>query len=169
MGNHTIDCKWCGEDIRAMYVTSIAAHEDNCPENKEKTVSDAPKESSPVRATSDIIKELAEVRDERRRIADRDKELIEKWRGLEKELLNRFDDQGMLKATAAAGTATITEEILPNVVDWDAVYEHIQNTGDFYLLQKRPAAAAFRELHASGNSIPGIDAYTKRKIALRKK
>jgi len=121
------------------------------------------------RPTSDIIADLVDVRDERRRIAQRDKELIERWRSLESELLNRLDDQGMLKATTAAGTATITEETLPKVVDWDEVYDHIQKTGDFYLLQKRPAAAAFRELNQSGQVIPGMEAYIKRTISLRKK
>lgn len=127
------------------------------------------KKSSPPVATSDIIQALVEVRDERQQIAARDKELIEKWRSLEMELLLRLDDQGMLKATTAAGTASITETILPQVTDWDAVFDHIQLTGDFYLLQKRPAAAAFRELHNSGQKVPGIDAYTKRAISLRKK
>jgi hypothetical protein len=123
---------------------------------------------APERSTSDIIQALVEVRDERRRIADRDKELVQKWKNLEEELLTRLDDQGMLKATVVAGTATITETIVPNVVDWDAVYEHIAATGDFYLLQKRPAAAAFRELHASDQTIPGIEPFNKRTISLRK-
>lgn len=126
-------------------------------------------ETSPPVPTSDIIAQLVEVRDERRRIRERDQELTDKWRALEMELLVRLDEQGMLKASTTAGTASITETVLPQVTDWDAVYEHIRETGDFYLLQKRPAAAAFRELHNSGEVIPGIEAYTKRSIALRKK
>ena len=125
--------------------------------------------SSPPVPTSDIIAQLVEVRDERRRIRERDQELTEKWRTLEMELLVRLDEQGMLKASTGDGTASITETVLPQVTDWDAVYEHIKETGDFYLLQKRPAAAAFRELHNSGEVIPGIEAYTKRSISLRKK
>lgn len=125
--------------------------------------------SSPQLTTSDIIAKMAEVRDERRRIATRDKELVAEWRNLEMELLTRLDEQGMLKASTSDGTASITETVLPQVVDWDAVYNHIQETGDFFLLQKRPAAAAFRELHQSGQAIPGIEAYTKREISLRKK
>lgn len=125
--------------------------------------------SSPQLTTSDIIAKMAEVRDERRRISTRDKELVAEWRNLEMELLTRLDEQGMLKASTGDGTASITETVLPQVVDWDAVYAHIQETGDFYLLQKRPAAAAFRELHQSGEVIPGIEAYTKREISLRKK
>jgi len=125
--------------------------------------------NSPPRPTSDIIAQMAEVRDERRCIRERDQELTNKWRGLEMELLVRLDEQGMLKASTGVGTASITETVLPQVVDWDAVYEHIKETGDFYLLQKRPATAAFRELHSSGQVIPGMEAYTKRSISLRKK
>lgn len=125
--------------------------------------------SSPRVPTSDIIAQLVEVREERRRIRERDSELVEKWRSLEMELMVRLDEQGMLKASTADGTASITEVVMPMVQDWDAVYEHIQETGDFYLLQKRPAAAAFRELNDSGEKIPGIEPYVKRSISLRKK
>jgi len=126
-----------------------------------------PEETSPQVPTSGIIASLVEVRTERRSISARDKELVEKWRTLELELLVRLDEQGMLKASTEAGTASITEVVVPQVVDWDAVYEHIKETGDFYLLQKRPAAAAFRELHDSGQEIPGMEPYTKRSISLR--
>jgi len=164
MANHTVDCRWCGKDIRTIGTITVAAHEDNC---KDKPMSE--EKGSPPVATSDIIKSLVEVRDERQRISARDKELIDKWRSLELELLGRLDEQGMLKASTLAGTASITETVLPQVVDWDAVFEHIQETGDFYLLQKRPAAAAFRELIQAGQSVPGMEVYTKRAISLRKK
>lgn len=124
---------------------------------------------APLRATSDIIQSLVECRDERRSIADRDKVLVKVWKSLEEELLLRLDEQGMLQGKTPLGTATITETIVPNVVDWDDLQEHILETGDFYLLQKRPAAAAFRELHASGKEIPGMEAFNKRTISLRKK
>lgn len=124
--------------------------------------------TSPPIPTSAIIAQLVEVRDEKRRIKEREKELIEKWRTLEMELLVRLDEQGMKKASTNDGTASVTEVVLPQVTDWDALFEHISATGDFYLLQKRPAAAAFRELHESGEVIPGIDPYTKRSISLRK-
>ncbi len=126
-------------------------------------------ETSPQKPTSDIIAAMVGVRDERRRIRERDQELTDKWRSLEMELITRLDEQGMLKASTTAGTASITETILPQVVDWDLVYAHIKETGDFYLLQKRPAAAAFRELQASGIDIPGMEAYTKKAISIRKK
>lgn len=125
-------------------------------------------ETSPPLATSAIIQKMADIRDERRHIADRDKELVAEWRTLEMELITRYEEQGVQKATTDAGTASITEMVVPQVVDWDAVYEHIKETGDFYLLQKRPAAAAFRELHEGGIEVPGIQPYTKKTISLRK-
>ena len=126
-------------------------------------------ESSPVRATSAIIDDVVANKKERAEIATRDKELIEEFRSLEMELIIRFEEQGMTKASTLAGTVSITETVLPQVTDWDAVYEHIRDTGDFYLLQKRPAAAAFRELHQADIQVPGMDAYTKKSISLRKK
>jgi len=116
---------------------------------------------------------LNAVRDEKRRIKEREKELIDEWKSLEMELMGRYAEQGMKKASielddGSTVTASITEVVLPQVVDWDAVYEHIKKTGDFYLLQKRPAAAAFRELNDSGEVIPGMEPYTKQSISLRK-
>lgn len=125
--------------------------------------------TSPPLTVSAILARLVENRDEKRRIGEREKELNEEWKTLEMELIVRLDEQGMQKASTGLGTASITEVIVPQVVDWDAVYEHIRETGDFYLLQKRPAAAAFRELQESGETIPGMEPYTKRSISLRKK
>jgi len=119
--------------------------------------------------TGNIVKRMIELRDERRTIASRDKELIAEWKSLESELLLRLDEQGMESAKTAAGTASISEIILPNVVDWDAFYAYMKEEDALHLLQRRPSAAAFRELNDSGTTIPGVDAYTQRTIGLRKK
>lgn len=112
---------------------------------------------------------MVEVRDERRAIANRDKELVEEWNSLEGALMQRLEEQGMDRASAPAGTATITETLLPQVEDWDAFYTYIDETSSWHLLQRRVATAAFRELHQSGEEVPGLSPYTKRSISLRKK
>ena len=119
--------------------------------------------------TRQIVAKMVEIRDERRRISARDKELITEGKSFEMELLLRLDDQGMEKVSTAEGTATISETILPQVVDWDAFYEYMRDNDALYLLQKRPAAAAFREMHESGQSIAGVEPFTQRTIGLRKK
>lgn len=116
-----------------------------------------------------LIERLAEVREERRRISARDKELVEEWRRLELEAITRLSDQGMDKASSDAGTISISKTILPQVVDWDAFYAYIVDNDAFHMLQKRPAAAAFRELHDSGEPVAGVEPYEQTTIGLRKK
>lgn len=119
--------------------------------------------------TADIVAQMVEIREERRRISARDKELIAEGKSLEFELLVRLDEQGMEKVSTAAGTATISETVLPQVIDWDQFYAYMIENDALYLLQKRPAAAAFREMQESGQAIAGVEPYTQRSIGLRKK
>lgn len=112
---------------------------------------------------------MVEIRDERRIISSRDKELISDWKSLEMELLLRLDEQGMEKVSTANGTAAISETVLPQVVDWDAFYQYMLDNDALYLLQKRPAAAAFREMQESGQAIAGVEPFIQRTIGLRKK
>lgn len=118
--------------------------------------------------TADLIARLVDIREEKRKIKAREKELNDEWRTLELEALIRLDDQGMDKASTKRGTISIGENVLPQVVDWDAFGEHIIQTDSLFLLQRRPAAAAYRELLESGETVPGVEPYTQRSINLRK-
>jgi hypothetical protein len=119
--------------------------------------------------TAELVAEMVEIREEKRKIKAREKELNERWRTLELELLIRLDDQGMEKASVKdVGTASINETVLPQVVDWDSFYEYIKENDALFLLQRRPAAAAYRELLESDQTVPGVEPYTQRSIGLRK-
>jgi len=118
--------------------------------------------------TADLIARLVDIREEKRKIKAREKELNDEWRSLEFEALTRLDDQGMDKASSKRGTISIGETVLPQVIDWDTFGEHIIQTDALYLLQRRPAAAAYRELLESGETVPGVDSYIHRSINLRK-
>jgi hypothetical protein len=118
--------------------------------------------------TADLIARLVDIREEKRKMKAREKELNEEWRTLELEAMIRLDDQGMDKASSKRGTISIGETVLPQVVDWDAFGEHIIENDALYLLQRRPAAAAYRELLESGETVPGVEPYTQRSINLRK-
>ena len=118
---------------------------------------------------SELVDKMVEIREERRRIGARDKELIEQWKSLEFETISRLDEQGMEKASAPSGTISINETVLPQVNDWDEFYKYITDNDAFHLLQKRPAAAAFREMNDGGFKIGGVDPFTQRSIGLRKK
>jgi hypothetical protein len=125
---------------------------------------------APVKLTpGQIIKEMIAIRDERKRIAERDKELVEIWRGLEAMGIAIGDEMGMKRMSSDDGTATITQETLPQVEDWDALYQYIMENDACHMLQRRVSAAAFRELQDAGIEIPGVVPYVQRKISLRKR
>ena len=127
-------------------------------------------ENSDPLTVRELIEQLVEIRDEKTHLTEKDKILGEQYRALETVLMAKLDEQGMKRATIdGVATATLTEQVVPNVTDWDAVYGYILENEAMHLLQKRPATAAFRELHESGEAIPGIEPYTKRTISLRKR
>ena len=117
----------------------------------------------------DIINRMYDIRAERSTLKDRDKELIAEWRELEGDLLNALDTAGMDMGRTDTASARITENVLPNVQDWDAFGEYIMEHNALHLLQRRPSAAAIRELLDANQKLPdGVDVYTQRAISLRK-
>lgn len=116
-----------------------------------------------------IIAEMFEIRNERKRISERDKVLVDIWRTLEAELMRLGDEMGMRRMSSDLGTATITAEVLPLVDDWDDVHRYIVENDACHLLQRRVSSAAFRELQDAGIDVPGLSPYTQRKISLRKR
>ena len=117
----------------------------------------------------EIIAEMIQIRDEKSRLKEREKALNEIWRGLEAQLMEAGDKMGMKRMSSDIATATITEETLPMVDDWDSVYRYIVENDACHLLQRRVSAAVFRELQDSGIDVPGLSRYVQRKISLRKR
>jgi len=116
-----------------------------------------------------VISQMLEIREERRKIGARDKELVALWEAGQATLINALDAQTQTTAGTPFGTATITEEVVPQIDDWDTYYAYIKDNDAWHLLQRRPAAAAFRELHEAGEVVPGASAFVKRSISLRAK
>ena len=119
-------------------------------------------------STGVMIERMVVIREERRRLKRLDSELSESWRNLEALLINQLEAQGVTKASSDAGTATVSETVLPKVEDWNALYAHLKDTDSLYLLQKRVSSAAFREQHEAGLTVPGITPYVQKSISLRK-
>lgn len=117
----------------------------------------------------ELISDLKHIRAERKRLADLDKLLVEEWRAAEGVLIKRLDEQKVNRVSTDVATATITEEDVPMVLDWDAFYDYLIENRATHLLQRRVATAAWRELVSNGFPVPGIDVYKKREISLRKR
>lgn len=126
-----------------------------------------PVKGSP-KTTADIIRAMVEVRDERRTIAKRDKELVAKWDEFKAQLLARMKEQGedINSISSKTHTATKTADPVPVVDDWDQFYNWLWETKSWHLLQRRIAVGAFREIIDSGGEIPGLHATDKVDISL---
>lgn len=132
------------------------------------------------RTIAQLMSRLFEIREERKQLALRDKELVEEWEGIEGVLLAKLDEQGSVRISSKDGTASIGKQVLPLVEDWDAFYGYIKENDAFHLLQRRPATNAYRELLEADSAahqgeedsdrppvVPGVRPIEKRSINLR--
>jgi hypothetical protein len=116
-----------------------------------------------------LIDELFLLREQRRKLAETDKNLRDQYAELEASLIAALDQQEATQARGRSATATLNEEELATVVDWHLVHEFIRSQNAFHLLQRRMNSAAWREAAAErGEPIPGTTVFNKRSIALRR-
>jgi len=68
-------------------------------------------------------------------------------------------------------SATLAERVIPKVEDWDTFYKYIRRNNAFYLLQRRPTEAPYRELlkERNGKGIPGVKSGTLKTLTFHKK
>ena len=85
----------------------------------------------------------------------------------EEKVTQLLNDSGVTLSRGETATASITEMAMPQVEDWDLFYEHILESGDFHLLERRPASRPYRELLEAGIEIPGLRTFTKRSLSIR--
>lgn len=117
--------------------------------------------------TSDLMARLFEIRRERAELENRDKELREEFDATKLVLMARADEQGATRIATSDGTAILTEEIVPNIADWDEFYGYIKENDAFHLLQRRVSAGAYREIINNGGEVPGLTPFKKRDVNLR--
>lgn len=116
------------------------------------------------------LRELAEhreaLRDRKREIAAEEKELNAQIAEIDEQLFNVLDEQGVDRLSSNGITLSISENVVPQVTDWNDVYKFVLETGHFQLFERRMSSTAFRELMDS-TPIPGVQPYTKRTINMR--
>lgn len=122
----------------------------------------------PQMTTGSIIDRLYEIRSERKILSDQDKELKHEFDELEQVLITRLKADDSLQGKTKTATATITETVVPTIKDWDAFERYVLENNALYLLQRRPASAAFRELLNMGETVPGLEPFTSLSISLRR-
>lgn len=86
----------------------------------------------------------------------------------EQEIIELADDLGLDRFAVGKLTFSISEQTVGNVEDWDDLYQFIRDNNAFYLLQRRLANAAYKEMLDSGSALPGVVPFTKRSLNMRK-
>jgi hypothetical protein len=118
--------------------------------------------------TGAMIAELVRIRDRKRELEAELKDLNEQWEGLKSKVLYKMEQEGSNRISSKDGGMVILSEIVvPQIVDWDAFETYVQESGNLYLLQRRVATKAYRELVEAGQEVPGIQPFVKKDINLR--
>jgi hypothetical protein len=71
-------------------------------------------------------------------------------------LLEAFQEHEISSLGGSVCRLDLTEKPEPVVQDWAPLWEHIQRTGEFDLLQRRLGAAAVKERWDAGVQVPGV-------------
>lgn len=89
---------------------------------------------------------------------------------LEAHMLQSLMSSNLMRASTSGGTVYRQVEFTPRVDDWEALYTHIKQTGNFDLLERRVGKTAvrrFMDTHAE-MAPPGVSVMREWKIGVRK-
>jgi len=115
----------------------------------------------------ELIEALKEKREELADLESIKKQKSREKAELETQLLEAMDDQNITAMRGDTATVSISEKVVPTVDNWEAFYDYILATKQPYLLERRPAITAFREILETGSEVPGLKPFTRRTINFR--
>lgn len=105
---------------------------------------------------------------EEKRAADTVVKAIEvRIKELETTMFELLDAQETTKSQGKKASVSITETVVGNVEDWEALWPYIAKNKFFHLVQKRVSDPGLRELWAMGKKTPGVVPFTKRSLNVR--
>ncbi len=113
------------------------------------------------------IDRYKEMRDQLRAAEKEAKLIREEMEELEIQLLEMLDSQDLTHSRGRKASATVSEQDVPVVEDWEAFEEYVKANDALYLFERRPATKAWRELREIGEEVPGTKPFTRRKINVR--
>lgn len=122
---------------------------------------------TPVRTIDELIDRKKSIKTQMEKLNSELKGLREQENDIDLQLLKKLDTEGLKKTANEVASVSIKEETVPDVHDWDALYEHIKQTGDFSLIQRRVSSTAYRELLKLGENVPGLQPREIRRINFR--
>lgn len=116
---------------------------------------------------NELIEERAKVKQSMDSLNRELKVLRETQDQLDVLLLKKMDAEGLSRTANQQASVSINEDTVPDVTDWEEVYQHVIATGDFSLIQRRVSSTAYKELLKLGEAVPGLQPRTVRRINFR--
>ena len=124
---------------------------------------------------SKVIKTYVELRDKKAALVKAHNEKIAQLDAvvdkLDAWLLQHMDAAGTrtLASPEGYGTAYIQIKMRAKCNDWPSLWGHIQQTGNFDLLEKRVSSTAVAKYFEENNALPaGVDVSQEREVVVRR-
>lgn len=114
-----------------------------------------------------LIDALDDAREAKRALAAQTKEAEGVYNDLAAQIIERMDAEDTRKGEGKKAGASITEVVVAEVEDFDALCAYVKRTGYFHLFQRRISDPAFRELQETKGAVPGLKPFVKRNLNLR--
>ena len=125
--------------------------------------------TQPLINLDDKMNMLADTRLQLKQLLEQEKKLKQVQNALEAEIAADMERQGLTQTGNDACTISLKTEVVPTVENWDALWEHIFDTRQSELLQKRMSATAYRELLAMAQTVPGVRSTELTRVNFRSK
>lgn len=119
-----------------------------------------------VKTIGALIDQLDTIRERKRKLDEQVKTLADEYKEVEAIVIERLTSEETDSGKGKRASASITHEIVADIVDFDELAKYVKKTGYFHLFQRRISNPAFREL-AAKRPVPGLAAFTKVKLNLR--
>ena len=114
-----------------------------------------------------LVDDLWAEREQKRRVEETIKNIEDRITALTDELMQRLEAEGLNQVRGTAASISVGASVSGNVTDWDAFGQFILDNGYLHLLQRRISDPAFRELQEAGRTVPGVDAFVKKRLNIR--
>tara|TARA_R110000787_G_scaffold267478_1_gene373840 strand:+ start:1309 stop:1668 length:360 start_codon:yes stop_codon:yes gene_type:complete len=85
---------------------------------------------------------------------------------LKQNMIELMQDVGTNSYSAKLGTMSLTEQEIPIVEDWDALYKQMLEEKSFDMLQRRVSVTAWRDRLEEGDTVAGVSSMTKRTLRI---
>ncbi|WP_017430826.1 gp33 family protein [Vreelandella jeotgali] len=115
----------------------------------------------------DLIAHHEQLREEKRMLNERLKALNNDIFHSESAVLEALDTAGLEHARVAGTSVSVTEQTMPNVTDWEQLYDFIKQHDAMYMLQRRVSTGPYREMLQMEQEVPGVEPYVQRKVNMR--